>query len=101
MTTNPEPRNWANLKPGEPLYTCKINPHAGMEAVKDAKSKSVLWRCVECGTEAEYEELRSIPCPIISPPCLHCGQTPICAWDCKGIWSILRDPRVYLAGGQP
>ena len=96
MTDNDAP-NWPQRRPGEPLYVCKVNPHDRL--TPDRESEPVIWECGLCHMKGILDELVVIPCPVIRPPCPHCGLTPICAWDCKGIWDLLRDPKVYLAGG--
>ena len=83
---------------GEPLYVCTVNPHQRMECVNHKEGTHKLWRCVGCLQTGTLDNLGAIPCPIVQPPCEHCGLTPVCAWDCKGIWGLLNSPDIYLVG---
>ena len=87
------------LKPGEPLYRPEINPHNVMIPTGPPGDLERLWKCGNCDAPASsIEELDKTPCSYEYPVCPHCGQTPICAWDCNGIWELLSSPDVYVTG---
>lgn len=60
------------------------------------------WKCEYCGIEGTFDEVEAIECSYKYPPCEYCGQTPICASDCKGVALALSeeltDTKTYLAG---
>ena len=59
---------------------------------------TVRWRCAYCGLEGTWEELHTVACSYVYPPCPSCGQTPECAPDCRGIAEALSDSRVHIIG---
>jgi hypothetical protein len=55
------------------------------------------WRCTRCGEEGLYDEVHATACHAPMPdPCVHCGQTPICARDCGGVAAALAKPGVVV-----
>jgi hypothetical protein len=76
----------------------RLNPHNSLLAIDPPGTQNRRWRCQYCGVEGFYENLRTVACTYVYPPCDHCGETPECAPDCKGIAAALSDGGVYLAG---
>jgi len=60
--------------------------------------ETVRWRCYYCDAEGTWEELHSIACSYVYPPCPSCGQTPECALDCRAIAKALAGPGVHIIG---
>ena len=79
----------------EPLYEVDGNPHSIMDNLGDN-----VYRCQKCEWTGDFQDQKN-GCTYISPPCLHCGLTPICAAACPGIMQLLARPDVYLAGSEP
>jgi hypothetical protein len=67
----------------------RLNPHKWIE--RTAGPPVDRWRCQYCAAEGTFAELKAVACAHVYPPCQHCGQTPECAPDCKGIAGSL-DP---------
>lgn len=88
--------NFDNLAPGQPAYVPDKNPHLTWINI----SRGIIWRCKDCQMLATFDAIKNTACPIIPPPCLWCGHTPICAWDCMGIELILGDPQIHVAGSE-
>ncbi len=86
------------LKPGEPLYVPDINPHMTLLRASPKGTSPSLHRCQECNIVGTLKEVNVVPCTFEYPPCKSCGNTPICAWDCKGIWEVFNNPDVYVTG---
>lgn len=64
----------------------KGSPHLHLVALDPPRAfPPRQWRCVNCGAEGLYDELRPGTCPYVPPPCGYCGETPLCAEDCIGI----------------
>ena len=81
------PHNW--LTRITPVLPWPLQPHP---------SDVIRWRCQYCDAEGTWEELHTVACAYVYPPCRSCGQTPECAPDCRGIAEALADPRVHLVG---
>ena len=86
------------LQPAQPLYTAVGKQHLSMVRTVP-KGEVGPWRCTNCDKVALMEDMGN-DCTYEPPSCPSCGQTPICAWDCKGIWHALNAPDVHVAGGQ-
>lgn len=67
-----------------------MNPHNWMTALSPPHTENRKWQCIYCQKFGTYGELIAIECSYVYPPCVHCGQTPECAPDCKGINTVLR-----------
>jgi len=77
----------------------KKNPHMALIAIDPPrKHPHRRWKCKFCRVEGLYEEVRSVACSYVHPPCKVCGQTPECAIDCAGIAAALGAPGVEVVG---
>lgn len=70
-----------------------MNPH---NSLKKTYKGLDHWKCKYCGMEGTYAELNAVECPYEYPPCKYCGETPLCAPDCKGIVMALTDPGGFI-----
>lgn len=72
------------------------NPHITL--IRQGKPPLDWWICKYCHQQGTYDEIENIECSYIYPPCEHCGQTPICAFNCEGILNALANSNIYIAG---
>lgn len=69
------------------------NPHLSLIALSPSRDpwevgEPRIWKCSYCNKIGVFEDFID-DCPYEHPPCSHCGETPICAQDCKGIAVVL------------
>ena len=77
-------------------YDGPPDPHIGIKKLDDGR-----WQCVDCGEIGGIDLLYREGCTVERKPCGHCGCSPVCSSDCKGIGEALSDPDVYVAGFDP
>lgn len=79
------------------------NPH--MSITRVGVNGTDNWKCDYCNAQDTYEAIHETECAYEYPPCPHCGQTPECAPDCKGMMALMQtlidSPDVYVAGIEP
>ena len=84
-----------------------MNPHNDCRSLTPPGSPEPRqWRCVYCAAEGTLDELvgpgQLAPCGYEYPPCTSCGQTPVCAPDCKlCIGALLGADGVIVVGSPP
>ncbi len=77
-------------------YLSKVcHPGVGVSCA-DFEPHDPVWECQYCGEVGTTDALRTDACSYVYPPCKHCGQTPECALDCKGVWAALSRPGVVV-----
>lgn len=71
-----------------------MNPHNHL--IRQGKSPKDLWQCYYCKQSGTYDEMETKECSYAYPPCKYCGQTPLCAPDCKGMIALLGQPEIRV-----
>ena len=72
--------------------TVPLNPHNWLSRIGAPPTDH--WECQYCHARGSYDELEALPCTYQYPPCQACGQTPLCAPDCRGIVQALESPDI-------
>lgn len=66
-----------------------LNPHNHLTALGPPGQPGRRWECRYCKMVGTFDELEAVACTYVYPPCESCGETPLCAPDCKGVAEAL------------